>query len=140
MTSYSPSLLELTSPIVANYRLGLGAWNMAVAGYFVIRSLLVGEGWGPISEKLKTKWKGTVLASYKFWPPANVVNYSMVPLQYRVLYVNCLSFVWNGYLSHVNSSSPAKAKLATVAADAAAAETAPIHDTTTNTFIPKKAE
>jgi len=68
-----------------------------------VRTILEGHGLEAIAEKLRTKWKGTVLAAWKFWPPANVINFAFVKLQYRVLYVNFLSFIWNGYLSYVNS-------------------------------------
>jgi len=39
---------------------------------------------------------------WRFWPLANIINFSMIPLEYRVLYVNCMSMLWNGYLSHAN--------------------------------------
>jgi len=74
-----------------------------VAGYFIVRTLLEGNGYDVISYKLRTKWKPTVLSAWKFWPPVNIINYLYVPLQYRVLYVNFASFLWNGYLSYINS-------------------------------------
>lgn len=72
---------------------------IAVAGYFVWRSALEGSDtrW-----KLENKWSSAVQASWGFWPLANIVNFSLVPLQFRVLYNNGLSIVWNAYLSNVN--------------------------------------
>lgn len=42
-------------------------------------------------------------ASWSFWPMANIVNFGLVPLPYRVLYNNGLSLLWNAYLSNLNS-------------------------------------
>lgn len=75
---------------------------VAVAGYFVWRSALEGRDWPGITEKLNAKWKHATLASLQFWPSANIVNFSCVPLQFRVLYNNCLSLLWNAYLSRIN--------------------------------------
>jgi hypothetical protein len=113
---------------------------VAVAGYFVWRTLLEGSGWEGTRRKLNTKWASAVLASWSFWPAANIMyvsrgavllrfdgfallgvaccvvgflyyllrcfmdrNFHWVPLQYRVLYNNCLSLFWTGYLSSVNN-------------------------------------
>jgi protein Mpv17 len=75
---------------------------LAVAGYFVWRSALEGKDWQGITEKLRVKWKHATLASWQFWPAVNAINFSFVPLQFRVLYNNCLGLLWNGYLSRIN--------------------------------------
>jgi protein Mpv17 len=76
---------------------------VAVAGYFTWRTILEGKGIDGVISKLRAKWQGAVVASWEFWPLANVVNFSVVPVQFRVLYNNCLSLLWNGFLSHVNA-------------------------------------
>ncbi|CAE8599075.1 unnamed protein product [Polarella glacialis] len=47
-----------------------------------------------ISEKL---WP-SLLAGWMVWLPVIVVNYKFVPLPYRVLFPNCVSFVWNIFM------------------------------------------
>ena len=76
---------------------------VAVAGYFTWRVVLDGGGLDCIRKHLSIKWAGALLASWSFWPAANIVNFSLVPLQFRVLYNNSLSLLWNGYLSHLNA-------------------------------------
>jgi hypothetical protein len=74
-----------------------------IAGYFTIRTLLEGKGYDAIRLKLQRAWAKSVLAAWKFWPAVNVVNFSIVPLPYRVLYVNVMALLWMGYLSFVNA-------------------------------------
>ena len=52
-------------------------------------------------------WKGKMRASYyevlkanwKVWPAVQCLNFSIVPLEYRLLFVNVISLGWNAYLS-----------------------------------------
>ena len=41
----------------------------------------------------------TTKYSMTFWPFAQAVNYSFVPLHLRTIYVNSLMVLWNAYLS-----------------------------------------
>jgi len=74
-----------------------------VAGYFAWRAILEGHGIRGVEEKLRAKWKGALRASLRYWPLANILNYGLVPVEFRVLYNNMLSVFWTGYLSHVNA-------------------------------------
>ena len=74
----------------------------AVAGYFISRGLLEGRDWIGVADKLNEKCIPTLWTSWHFWPAANVLNFAMVPLQFRVLYWSVLSFFWQGYLTHTN--------------------------------------
>lgn len=76
---------------------------VTVSGYFALRSILEGSGWKGVREKLSTRLFTTVLGAWKFWPAANLVNFSIVPMEFRVLYMNVLSVFWSGYLTYVNS-------------------------------------
>lgn len=49
------------------------------------------------------KHKGAVLylSEWLVWPPAQLVNFYFLPTRYRVLYDNCVSFVYDIYTSHI---------------------------------------
>jgi hypothetical protein len=51
---------------------------VAVAGYFVWRTLLEGSGWIGTRRKLNTKWMSAVVASWSFWPATNIMYVSCV--------------------------------------------------------------
>ena len=44
-------------------------------------------------------------ANWALWIPAQLVNFSIVPLNYQVLFGNVVALVWNVYLSWFNAST-----------------------------------
>lgn len=46
----------------------------------------------------------TLIANWKLWPAAQLVNFSIVPPDYRVLFSNMVGIIWNIYLSYVQNS------------------------------------
>jgi len=46
----------------------------------------------------KVYWP-TYLADWLVWPPLQLINFSLVPLRYQVLYVNACNLLWNTFLS-----------------------------------------
>jgi len=44
-------------------------------------------------------------ASWSFWLPVQLVTFSMCPLQYRLMFVSVISFVWNAILSTLASAA-----------------------------------
>jgi protein Mpv17 len=56
-----------------------------------------------IYDNLMTKGKRIYMVEWAVWPPASLVNFYLVPLRYRVLYDNVISFgfdVYNSYIVH----------------------------------------
>jgi protein Mpv17 len=49
--------------------------------------------------ELKQKWVPTVMAGYKLWPAAHVINFLFVPTQQRILYANVVSVAGTYILS-----------------------------------------
>ncbi|KAI5791954.1 hypothetical protein EDC01DRAFT_103259 [Geopyxis carbonaria] len=72
--------------------------NMGV--FFTVITTLEG---GDLKKKLDDSyWKG-LKANWMLWPAVQTVNFTMVPLQHRVLVVNLVSLGWNSYLSFINT-------------------------------------
>ncbi|XP_047361539.1 mpv17-like protein 2 [Vespa velutina] len=57
----------------------------------------VEEAYREIKVKLIEAWK----VDCCFWPPVQCVNFLFVPLQYRVLYINVMTMVYDVFLSHI---------------------------------------
>lgn len=68
-----------------------------------LSSMAVMEGSSP-QEKLKKSYVSGLKANWVVWPAVQSVNFTMVPLEHRVLVVNIVSLGWNCFLSYLNSS------------------------------------
>lgn len=64
-----------------------------------------------IEERIRTTWWTAFSRNLLVWPGVQVVNFSIVPLEHRLLVVNVVALGWNCYLSYLNGqSSSAKEK------------------------------
>ncbi|KXJ91403.1 sym-1 [Microdochium bolleyi] len=67
-----------------------------------LRSMAVMEGTSA-QEKVDKSYWGALQANWMIWPFVQAVNFTFVPLQFRVLAVNVVSIGWNCFLSMINS-------------------------------------
>jgi len=66
-------------------------------------SMAVLEGASP-ADKLRRNYWDALRANYMIWPFVQGVNFKLVPLEHRVLFVNFISIGWNCYLSYLANS------------------------------------
>ncbi|KIY93405.1 hypothetical protein MNEG_14556 [Monoraphidium neglectum] len=59
-------------------------------------------------------------ANYYVWPAAQLLNFTLVPQDLRILYVNVISIAWTAYISNMASSTASDAPEASGGAAAAA--------------------
>ncbi|KAE8896672.1 hypothetical protein PF005_g23585 [Phytophthora fragariae] len=45
----------------------------------------------------------TLMANYMLWPAANSITYGVMPLEYRLLFANCVHLGWASFLSYMAS-------------------------------------
>ncbi len=43
-----------------------------------------------------------MVANYKIWPAANLINFMFVPIHYQVLWANGVSLLFNAVLSYMS--------------------------------------
>jgi peroxisomal membrane protein 2 len=73
---------------------------------FVFLGLLEGKSIDDIKSQLDADYKDTMLANWKLWVPATMVNLAFCPPVLRVLFLNCVFFFWSIFLSlKLNSDS-----------------------------------
>lgn len=97
--------VNLKSPngtILARVALDQGVFAPVFIGVF-LSSMATLEG-NSVKEKLDKNYKTALTSNYMLWPFAQAVNFKVVPLEHRVLFVNVISIGWNCYLSYLNSS------------------------------------
>lgn len=54
-------------------------------------------------ERLNKSWWPALQTNWMIWPFVQMINFTFLPLQHRVLFANIISIGWNSYLSWVNS-------------------------------------
>jgi len=66
---------------------------------FSFLGFLEGKNLESIKKQLDDDYTDTMVANWKLWVPATVVNLAFVPPILRVLYLNCVFFFWSIFLS-----------------------------------------
>uniref|UniRef100_A0A6A7G3A5 Mpv17-like protein 2 n=2 Tax=Hirondellea gigas TaxID=1518452 RepID=A0A6A7G3A5_9CRUS len=68
--------------------------------FFTGTGLLEGKMWKDCLEEFKQKFPAVYLFDWCLWPPSQAINFMWVPSQYRVLYVNAVTVIWDVFLSY----------------------------------------
>ena len=69
---------------------------------------------GKSAQQVADKLWPTLKVNWVVWPVLQAVNMSVVPLQYRLLYVNVCSLFWSAFLSNMASKPQPAAAAAAV--------------------------
>lgn len=86
----------------------LGFAPLGLPFYFGCMSLLEGKGLGAAQEKIKLQWWDTLKTNWCVWPMFQLINFSLVPVQHRLLAANVVAIFWNTFLSYTNSQITSK--------------------------------
>lgn len=76
--------------------------------FFTSTQLMEGIPFREALDVAIAKTPATVAANYSLWPMTNIVTFGVVPLEYRLLFVNVVSLGWSAYLSQ-RASKPVDA-------------------------------
>ncbi|XP_031626522.1 protein Mpv17 [Contarinia nasturtii] len=69
------------------------AFLLSVIGYSQHQDL------GKVKEKLQQDYPDILLANYSVWPWVQILNFSIIPLNYQVLLTQTVAVFWNIYFS-----------------------------------------
>eukprot|EP00198_Chlamydomonas_reinhardtii_P004766 XP_001694102.1 predicted protein [Chlamydomonas reinhardtii] len=76
---------------------------LGLALFFVVIKLLEGRP-QDISRSLKTSYVKSLFGGYLLWPAAGLLNFALLPNEYRLLFNNCVNIIWTCFLSIMSSS------------------------------------
>lgn len=66
--------------------------------------LLEGGSLSDVTTSVRDKWWTTAKANWCLWPAAQMINFSLVPKSFQIIYVNSVGFVWNVVLTYIAHS------------------------------------
>jgi len=66
--------------------------------FYVIVGLLEGQNFGQIKQKLGREYWATQKASWAIWPIVQLINFSVVPGNLRILFINFIGFWWSIFM------------------------------------------
>ena len=69
-------------------------------------ALLSLEGHPRPLEHVRSAWWDTVVANWKLWVPAQLINFGLVPIHWQVLFANGVATGWSIYLSRASHGAP----------------------------------
>lgn len=112
-----PKVVKFCTRNAARVMLSVFLNETAFASYFIICLLFSFETLKTMSVKagadnVQTKFTSVLGASMKFWTWISIVNYSLVPIHLRPVFVSCWSMVWQTYVSYVSNNQKLQAEAA----------------------------
>jgi len=76
---------------------------VSIFSFYVFVSKCEGNSNEETLEELNAKFWPTYITNLKVWPVLQLINFTLVPPQFQVLYVNFVQVWWNVYLSFVKN-------------------------------------
>jgi len=68
--------------------------------FICLMGVLNGQSRGQIKSEIQRHYVDIMIRNYQLWPAAQLINFGLVPLQYRVLFAQSVALLWNTYLSY----------------------------------------
>nr|CAD7567566.1 unnamed protein product [Timema californicum] len=79
-----------------------------MSSFFFGMSLLEGNSVGAAAAELRVKFFPTFKVGVFIWTTVNIVNYSLIPAQHRIIFIGACSFVWTVFLAYIKQLQVSK--------------------------------
>lgn len=109
---HSSILPKIIKPISGRFKavcLAVFLNESVLASYFICCLLFSFEALKHLDPKagvrnVKEKFSSAIVTSVKFWTGISFINYGLIPVHLRPVFVSCWSIVWQSYLSYVSNN------------------------------------
>jgi len=104
-----PKIVKSCSKNVTRVMVSVFLNESILAAYFISCLLFSFEALKKMSieagtQNVKDKFVPALETSVKFWTGISFINYGLVPIQFRPVFVSCWSIVWQSYLSYLSNN------------------------------------
>jgi protein Mpv17 len=97
---FPPGRFSVLKNIVYDQTIGA---TIFTSSFFTYLDMMSGKSFPEAINELKLKLLPTIYDNWKVWPFLMAINFSMVPIQFRVLFSNICGMFWVAYLSYVQN-------------------------------------
>lgn len=94
----SPGTKGIVLKVLFDQTVGAGVFCV---GFTTYNTLSQGGSFLDVQNELKTTFWRILQANWKVWPLVNAITFGFIPLEHRVLFVNCVAFFWSILLSSI---------------------------------------
>lgn len=110
-----PKIVKFCSRNVTRILVSVFLNETALASYFISCLLFSFETLKTMSpqagaQNVQDKFVSVYGASMKFWTGISLINYSIMPVHLRPVFVSCWSMVWQTYVSYASNNKNVEAK------------------------------
>ncbi|KAI8118930.1 mpv17-like protein [Lucilia cuprina] len=91
-------LLRSTKKMFIDQAIMAPALNLAITG---LVGVINEESSDTIKERIKVQYPAIMKENYIFWPAIQMINFSIVPLKYQVVFVQLIAVLWNCFVSQM---------------------------------------
>lgn len=74
---------------------------LCIGIFFLTLAILEKSDWSEFKKEVRNKAHKLYIAEWVVWPPAQIINFYLLPSRYRVLYDNTISLGYDVYTSQV---------------------------------------
>lgn len=79
---------------------------LCITMFFLTLGILEKNNWSELKSEIISKAHKLYIAEWVIWPPAQIINFYLLPTKYRVLYDNSVSLAYDVYTSKVKYDNP----------------------------------
>jgi len=72
---------------------------IALYGFFWANGKLGGTSNDEVKSNIRNNYFDVLIANYQLWPAVQMVNFWVIPLRHRILFVQTVALLWNTYLA-----------------------------------------
>lgn len=83
---------------------------VGIATFFTIMTIAEGGGRRAVSHKLREMYLPTLKANFMVWPAVQILNFSVMPIQFQLPFVSTVGIAWTAYLSLSNAAEEGEAR------------------------------
>ncbi|KAK8207510.1 hypothetical protein IWZ01DRAFT_484860 [Phyllosticta capitalensis] len=74
---------------------------MNTVAFLVLMGIMKGQSGAQIGNNIRTETIPIIVAGYKVWPFASIINFTLIPVERRIVFLSAVGLCWGIYMSLV---------------------------------------